>query len=281
MEDCVRNIRDWMHHNCLKLIEGKTKFMIIQPRSSRSWKLKEEIPLHIGDQRIPPVQKARNTGVTFDNTLSMDRLINDVCWASYYHLRNIGLIKKKLTSDSKTVAHAMVISRLDMNNTLYCGLPGYILDKLQWVQNSAARLLSGCSRRADITPVLKELHWLPVRQRITFKLCTMVFKALTGCAPKYIADMLNPYIPTRTLRSSASNLLVTPPARTVSYGEGRFAYVALATWNSLPQKLRHTSLTLAKFKSLLKTHLFCSAFKNNQLTIIFVTFNYSVYNYSL
>ncbi len=198
--------------------------MIIQPRLSRSWKLTEEVPLHIGDQQIPPVQKARNIGVTFDNTLSMDRHINDVCPSPYYYLRNIGLTKKKLTSDSlKTVLHAMVISRLDMNNTLYCGLPGYLLDKLQRVQNSAARLLSGCSRRARIIPVLKELQcplqWLPVRQRITFKLCTMVFKALAGCAPKYIADMIYPYIPTRTLRPSASNLLITQPARTVSYGE--------------------------------------------------------------
>ncbi len=132
---------------------------------------------NVGDQRMPPVQKARNIGVTFDNTLSMDRHINDVYRASYYHLRNIGLIKKKLTSDAlKTVGHAMVISRLDINNTLYCGLPGYLLNKLQQVQNSAARLLSGCSLRAHITPVLNELHWLPVRQRITFKLCTMVFK---------------------------------------------------------------------------------------------------------
>ncbi len=175
MEDCVRNIREWMNHNCLKLKEGKTEFMIIQPRSSRSWKLTEKVPLHIGDQRIPPVQNVRTIGVTFDNTLSMDRHISDVCRASCYHLRNIGLIKKKLTSDSlKAVVHAIVISRLDMNNALYCGLPGYLLDKLQRVQNSAARLLSGCSHRAHITPVLKELFWLPVRQRITFKLCTMV-----------------------------------------------------------------------------------------------------------
>ena len=81
-------------------------------------------------------------------------------------------------------------------------------------------------------------------------------KSLTCCVPNYLADMLHPYIPTTTLRSCASNLLVTPPARTVSYGEGRFPNVAPATWNSLPQKLRDTSLTLAEFKSLLKTHLF-------------------------
>ena len=122
---------------------------------------------------------------------SMERHINDVCRVCYHHLRNISLMRKKLTTDSmKTLVQAFILSRLDMHNALYSGLPNILLDKLQRVQNSAARLISGVPRRARMTPVLGDLHWLPIRQRILFKLCVMVFKAVTDCAPQYIVDLL-------------------------------------------------------------------------------------------
>ncbi len=70
-----------------------------------------------------------------------------------------------------------------MHNALYSGLPNILLDNLQKVQNSAARLISGVPRRARMTPVLKDLHWLPIRQRILFNIYVMVFKAMTDCAP--------------------------------------------------------------------------------------------------
>ncbi len=105
-----------------------------------------------------------------------------------------GLIKKKLTQDSiKTFIRAFVISRLDSNNALYCGLPSYLLDKLQRVQNSAARLVSGCSRRSHITPVLEKLHWLPIRQRVTYNLCFLVFKSLNAMSPQYPLQQHKPH----------------------------------------------------------------------------------------
>lgn len=88
--------------------------------------------------------------------------------------------------DLQTVIHAFITSRLDYCNSLYFGLPKSSLDRLQLVQNAAARLLTGTRKREHITPVLASLHWLPVKFRIDFKILLYVFKALHGCAPQYI-----------------------------------------------------------------------------------------------
>ena len=83
----------------------------------------------------------------------------------------------------KTLTHAFIGSRLDYCNGLYCGISEGLLNRLQSVQNAAASLVTGLGRREHITPVLRQLHWLPVRQRVQFKLATLVHRALAGTAP--------------------------------------------------------------------------------------------------
>ena len=217
LEESIKGVREWMTCNFLRLNEKKSEFVIIQPRWKKEPEFQKQRPIVIGEQIIPPISSAKNIGVFFDSAMTMERHIVECCKACYFHLRNIGLIKKKLTQDSiKTVIRAFVISRLDSNNALYCGLPSYLLDKLQRVQNSAARLVSGCSRRSHITPVLEKLHWLPIRQRVTYKLCFLVFKSLKGMSPQYISDLLQQHKPSRTLRSSTRNILSVPLVKTVT-----------------------------------------------------------------
>jgi len=86
------------------------------------------------------------------------------------------------------VVQAFISSRLDYCNSLLCGIAGNLLQKLQSVQNAAARLIMRTGKRQHITPVLRELHWLPVRQRIDFKMVVLVYKALHGQLPQYLAD---------------------------------------------------------------------------------------------
>ena len=106
-----------------------------------------------------------------------------------YHLRNIAFLKKYL--DDKTVKmliHNYVIIRLDYCNVLYYALPNYNLKKIQNVFNRAARLIKGLSPRERITPTLIELHWLPVKARIVFKMCVLTYQALNSGKPGYLRN---------------------------------------------------------------------------------------------
>ena len=180
--------------------------------------------------------------------------------SAFYYLRKIILIHKYLTVDAaQLLVHALVTSKLDYCNSLLYGLPKYLIKQLQRVQNAAARVVTVSPKFCHITPVLKNLHWLPIDLRIEFKILTITYKALYGLAPTYIKDLLKVYHPSRDLRSSKKNLLVVPAFNTNSYGRRAFSVVAPLLWNSLPQHIRDAG-SLDIFKRHLKTALFIRAF---------------------
>ena len=105
--------------------------------------------------------------------------------------------------------HALVTSRLDNCNAVLFGLPDYLIKRLQYVLNAAARLVSLTNEYDHITPVMMQLHWLPVKERINFKILLTIatFKALHGINPLYLRELISPYQPRRALRSSDQLLL--------------------------------------------------------------------------
>src|SRR5215813_13400187 len=122
------------------------------------------------------------------------------------------------------------------------------------VQNSLARsIFPNIRKYDDISFAIRDLHWLPVEQRIIFKVATLTYKVLHHNAPSYLSDIVIPYKPTRQLRSDSKNLLTVPRIDS-SAGRRSFSFAAPNIWNSLPEKLR-TSSSLAAFRSQLKTHL--------------------------
>ena len=107
--------------------------------------------------------------------------------------------------------------------------------------------------------MLKELHWLPVRERISFKVLVLTYQALHGTAPQYMTDLLSRYQPTRPLRSSDALLLTAPQSRLTSFGDRAFQHAAPRLWNGLPITLRSAN-NLNRFKKALKTFLFKDAY---------------------
>ena len=142
-----------------------------------------------------------------------------------------------------------------VNNSLLYGVPQRNLQKLQMLQNAAARLVTRAPRRCHTSQILQDLHWLTVENRIKFKLLLLTYKALNDSSPSYITDLLSPYVPARNLRSSERHLLQVPHTSTHSYGERAFQVAAPTLWNSLPIHIRQ-SPTIHIFKKVLKTHLF-------------------------
>ena len=134
-------------------------------------------------------------------------------------------------------------------------MPDFQLGKLQIIQNSAARLITGTKKYSPITPVLQQLHWLPVKSRISFKILLLTFQYLHNMAPSYLQELFKKYTPARNLRSSQKNLLECPVLGTRFYGERAFSFGGPLLWNAVPLHLKEAN-SVNNFKSLLKTFLF-------------------------
>ena len=186
----------------------------------------------------------------------MEQHINNICKTAYFHIFNIGKIRRYLTQEAaEQIVHAFITSKLDYCNSLLCGLPAASTKKLQRLQNIAARIVTQ-SRAEHITPVLHSLHWLPVCQRIQYKVLLLVFKAKNNMAPDYLAELIHPYQPERGLRSAEQHLLVVPFTRSATVTNRAFGVAGPRLWNELPLQLR-SQTCLTGFKSKLKTYLFC------------------------
>ena len=247
-----------MSSNLLKLNTDKTEVIVFSSKAKLN--NMRHFELTIGNDTIQPSTCVKNLGVYLDSALTMEKQVSAVAKACFYQIRNIGQIRKFLTTNAcKALVHSLVTSRLDYGNALLYGIAGGLLGRLQRVQNAAARLITRTRKREHVTPVLQCLHWLPVEHRIQYKLLTYVFRALKGDSPKYLQELVTPYNPRRTLRSSSSKQLTSSMTRTSTYGSRDFTSVSAVLWNSLPLSARKCQ-TLSSFKKVLKTHLFRKSF---------------------
>ena len=261
METCIKAVRTWMTKDKLKLNDSKTEFLIIGTR--QQLKKVNIVSLPVGDVNITPVASARNLGTVFDSNLCLVPHINNTCRQAFFHLHNIRRIRKYLSVDAtKILVHAFIMGRVDYCNSLLYGLPAKSVNKLQRVQNAAARLVSGASRFNHITPVLYELHWLPVKERIIFKISVLTFKAIHGLAPSYISEMVTVMRPSSYQLRRNKELLIEPANNRntkKTLGDRAFSFAAPTVFNALPHFIRRDS-NFNSFKSSLKTYLFQIAY---------------------
>ena len=244
----------WFCANRLSVNPDKTEYLLIGTQQQRSKVM--DATVHFQNLALCPTDSARNLGVIFDSNLDFKKQISAVCRASFFHIRQLRQIRSSLDRNSAIIhANSIVHSKLDYCNSLLFGLPSCTIVQLQRVQNSLARVVCRSSRLQSHTNMLiRNLHWLPISERIKYKIAMLTFKALHFAKPSYLTELLLLYEPSRKLRSSDTNLLVIPDIRT-SIGRRSFSFAAPTVWNSLPQTLRSCS-NLSSFCRQLKTHLF-------------------------
>lgn len=258
LEDSLTDISSWMCSNMLKLNEDKTEVMLFAPK--HRVKDLQDCHLTFGGNVVTSSECVKNLGVYFDKTLSMNQQVSSVSKSCFHQIRNIGRIRPYITENAcKTLVCSLVTSRLDYCNALLYGLPASVIQRLQRIQNTAARVVTRRKKHDHITPTLETLHWLPIHYRVQYKVLLYVFKALKQEAPLYLEELVNIYKPARSLRSENNTTLVTPIVRTKSYGERRFDKAAASLWNDLPNELRNVQ-SVNVFKKKLKTHFFRQAF---------------------
>ena len=170
----------------------------------------------------------------FDPSMNMAAHVSKAVKSANYHLPNIRRIRKYLTAEStKGAVISLVTSIFDYCNGLLCGIPKELICKLQRVQNNAARVITLTKKHDHITLVLKELHWLPVREKIEFKTLLLAYKCLHGTTPSYLMELLKEYVPPRTLRSTSKNLLCEPRTNMNTYSDRSFSACTPKLWNQL------------------------------------------------
>ena len=258
LHSCLEEIVKWPQSNLLKLNDQKTDVVVFGTKHKLP--LMKDIRITIGGSTMSSSSQVRNLGVIFDSTLSMTYHISTICRTAYMHLHNISRIRRYLTPEAtKSLVHAFIMSRMDYGNALLAGLPFEHLKNLQRIQNIAARIITFTPRRDHITPILKQLHWLPIKRRIEFKILLHIFRCISGTAPLYLADMLKRQCSTGRTHSSQQHLLAVPRTKLVSFGDRSFNVVGPRLWNALPIAIKRI-VTVPLFIKALKTHIFKKEF---------------------
>ncbi len=178
-------------------------------------------------------------------------------------IRNIGHIRKYLDKHTTEIlVHAFITSKIDMGNSLLYDIKRNQLKCLQRLQNIAARLVSLTSKYSRITPVLQDLHWLPISHRIQYKLGLFVYKILHNNAPEYLINLIHPYTSAHTGLRSNELMMLHQPRYSTLWGNRSFSIASARVWNQLPLTVK-SSPSITTFKTNLKSHLFKQAYSHN------------------
>ena len=256
VDKCLKNVKTWMDGHYLKLNKDKTQIIIFSSPTIYHHISIDAISLsneNSGMESIKLNDQVKYLGVYLDTHFSLVSHINRVCSSCYFHLKQISSIRSFIgQSHCESLVHASVTSRIDYCNSLYFGLPKYLVLKLQRVQNAAARLVLLKCKYDHISLCIYGLHWLNVEKRIAYKILILTYKLLHNSAPVLLANTLS-----LTPLSSRSTLTLSIKFHCSKYGRRSFSYCAPRLWNCLPQSLRAVN-NLPLFKTHLKTYLFSS-----------------------
>ena len=261
LENCIEDVKTWMTENKLKLNDEKTEVILCNPKKYNV----DVNELHVGNDTIQFSHSARNLGVCFDEDLSLNDHFVNISKAVYLEIKRLRHMSKFVNDNAlKTLAASFILSRFDYCNSLFKNLCNYQLDKLQKLQNFAAKVVLSKSLYDHVTPCLIELHWLPISFRIDYKISLLVFKCLNGLAPSYLWDLIELYVPSRNLRSANQFTLKAFSSKFKKLGDRSFSYTAPKVWNALPYDIR-TEKSISIFKKKLKTFYFKEFIKSKNL----------------
>ena len=187
-----------------------------------------------------------STGVVFDNEVKFSTHIKRLAWKCFYHLRQMRSVRCSLSVDAaKTVVNALIISRIDYCNSVFSQVTVIHLCPLQSVLNAAAWLIVKKRKYDPITATIREvLHWLPIQQRIEYKLCDLVYKAMHHTALVYLMELCVPvslHQGRANLRSATHGDLSVAANKDTTYGRRSYAVSGPTTWNALSLSTREQS----------------------------------------
>lgn len=260
IETIYSSISSWLSNNFLKLNHSKTEIAVIGTPSRVSRALSLVDGLGLGDARVRFSSVVKNLGVSYDSSLSFKEHIQSKAKKCLILLKNLKQIRSHFNDKAfSMLIHSLIFSHVDYCNSLFAGLPSSTLRPLQLVQNYAARLLLRVPKYSHIKPILRDLHWLPVGERVEYKILLFVFKALNSLSPLYLSELLIPSNRPSYLRNLNPYSLYVPRTFLRTMDDRAFSVTGPLLWNGLPLEIR-TSPSLEIFKTKLKTFLYNKVF---------------------
>ena len=259
LQSCLASVQSWMSTNKLKLNPDKTEFLLIGNERQRS-KYLSMFPIELlGVKTYPAKNSARNLGVIFDKNFNFRSHISAIYSSCIYHIRDLRHICRHFDLHSaKLLANALVSSRLEYCNSVLSGIAETDITKLQRVLKRLARVVTKSPPFSRSDPLLRSLHWLPVKYRVHFKICLLTYKALHEEQPVYLRSLIATSLPPCSLRSNRGITLSVPRIKTKT-GTGALSSYAPSLLNNLPLSVR-SATSVATFRRRLKTYLFDLAF---------------------
>ena len=250
--NCISNLESWTLDHYLQLNSIKTKIMIFGLSSELKSLVLSGTFTNNGNC-ILFCDCVKHLGVILDKELNLETHTNQLVSSCYYSLRNISQIRKYLSIEqAEQLIHAFISSKLDFSNAILFGMPKHLINKIQRVQNAAMRFVTRKKKCQSVSEDLKLYHWLPVLERINFKVLCYIYKSLYGMAPKSISDLI--HINTES-RSTGPILAYSDFHPMTNIGKRAFSFFAPRLWNHLPFQLR-SAPSIDTFKKQLKTFLF-------------------------
>jgi hypothetical protein len=153
-----------------------TKMEVVWCASSRRQHQIPQVPVRVGTDTVMLAAYVRDLGIYLDSDASMATHVSRTVSCCFTVLRKIRSIRRSVSKPVLTsLVVSLVLSRLDYGNAVLAGLPGYSMNRLQSVLNAAARLVCSAPKFDHVTtPLLRDLHWLKIEQRIQYKLAVLV-----------------------------------------------------------------------------------------------------------
>jgi hypothetical protein len=255
LEECTLAVRDWFTRNGMLLNPDKSEVLLVARRPNAA-KFASGSGINVAGSLVAYSVQLKSLGVTLDQELTFDQHVSNIVKVSNFNIRALRHIRPMLDRTvANTVACSIVSTRLDYCNSLLYGTSAKNIQKLQRVQNALARVVSGARKFDHIKPILRELHWLPVAQRVQYKVALITHKVLNTGQPHYLNSLMTEYKPTRQLRSENKRQLSKPSGLTSTAGLRTFTRASEAVWNKLPEDIR-ISADFRSFKCKLKTFIF-------------------------
>jgi len=179
MSTCVDEVAFWMRNNRLQLNTSKTEVLWCAT-NWRQHQIPHE-PTRVGNDTVQSASSVRDLGTYLDSEASMKTHVSKTVSCCFNVLRQIRSIRRSVTRPVlQSLVVSLVSSRLDYSNATLAGLPGHELNRFQSVLNAAARLIFSGKTHDHVTPLLRDLHWLRVQQRIEYKIAVLVYQCLHG-----------------------------------------------------------------------------------------------------